>query len=53
METTRVASSMFVLTIAWTPQAASSRVSPSGRASVSAIARAAAAAWSLIDPPAK
>ncbi len=53
METTRVASSMFVLTIVWMPHAASSSESPSGRATRSSIARAAAPACSLIEPPAK
>ena len=42
IETTRVASSMLVLTIVWMPHAASSSDRPSGRPTRSSIARAAA-----------
>ena len=53
IETTRVASSMFVFTIAWTPHAASASGSPRGRATFASSARAAPAASRRIEPPAK
>ena len=53
IETTRVASSMFTLTSAWMPHAASSTDMPSGRATRSSTARRAAASSRRRLPPAK